>query len=172
MKAAHKDYFEELTMNHATEVAERTGVPVDFARMNLGFMTHGVKGTLTREMWEKCERIRIALEGDNSRGPVAGDVVVAVGPEKIYRHAHLEGDKWAGNDWTICTHPMTPHVSPDLHVSASGGYWFAAQASHLGATEDREEKTFWTWGDLPCANGGIYFTAKMKVWGIQSTKIY
>ncbi len=172
MKAAQKDYFEELTAAHAKEVAERTGVPVAFARMNLGFKAHGVSGTLTPAMWEKCERIRKALEGDDSRGVVAGDVVVAIGPEKVYTHGHIESDKWGDDPWSICTHPMTPHVTPSLHVTASGGYWLAAQTSQLMDTGRRENKTFWTWGDLPCANGGVYFTAKMKVWETMSTKIY
>ncbi len=162
--------LEDYHLQRDKATAAREGIPLEFVQMNRSFA-----GMLNRRAYERAAQVVELLQKDPERiagRPACGDIVEAYGPEKVYRHAHLEFDTWREKDFSICTQPMEPHVTAGGRVSASGGYWFGVNACELEDTGRTEVKRFWTWGGLPGGGMGVTFTLRVKVWKHYSKKTY
>lgn len=109
--------------------------------------------------------------------PLAGDIVICKGPEKVYEEGHLNFNN--PEDYSaICAQPYVPFVFANddklsVHFSTSGGFWFSAPKKEMLTYVGVKEKLFQAWGASgACADGAFTFTAKVNVWEIFLDSIY
>lgn len=119
-------------------------------------------------------RLEIGLK---TRGPQAGDVVVAKGPSKTYDKARIQDGRkaWGQTGFALCTQPSAPHVHRDgdpSTCSMSGGYWMTAPADRLKDTGRTERALFWSFTTEVGAHRGTNFYANVRVWEFESEEIY
>jgi len=134
---------------------------------------------VTKRIVDKVNRIINKLETsrDNEK-PVPGDRIICISEngKTEYPNGHLEDMNYLDEfGCHICVQPYIPHCGlsdGDYFFSTSGGYWF--QETDISKFEyvGKATKEFWTWGNTPCGNGGIYFPATVNVWKLKNKSIY
>lgn len=107
--------------------------------------------------------------------PMAGDIVICKGPNKVYPKGHLDRSD-IHDHAAICVQPYVPFAFADdtkVYFSTSGGYWFSIPETMELKYIGKDKKTFKTWGHCgACGDGAFKFQAMVNVWEIFLEDIY
>lgn len=135
-------------------------------------------------------RVLAAHRANNPDTPLPGDIVIVRGTEEnykkvipVYEGARIDSYKPRWDQDPVCASIcLQASVHIGLHeddpeepysLSISGGYWIGPKLTELKDTGKYRGASFWTWGHVgACGNGGIYYSAPVKVWEYKGPEIY